>query len=103
MAAGVIYKKADVLIFRDIFKFFPKTVVAKDMGKRVNRFNEFMNRPEELKIGEVKEIADLFGVHWEIVMGCITRQLRRDPEWRDAREGLPESTEPYAFYKSPAR
>jgi len=30
-------------VFTDIFKYIPKTKVATDLGKKVDRFNELMN------------------------------------------------------------
>jgi hypothetical protein len=43
--------------FNDIFKFIPKTVVANDLGKKVDRFNELMNRIEEFTLEELFIIA----------------------------------------------
>jgi hypothetical protein len=46
-----------IVSFNDIFKFIPKTVVAKDLGKKVNRFNQLMNRIEEFTLEELFIIA----------------------------------------------
>jgi hypothetical protein len=43
--------------FNDIFKFIPKTVVATDLGKKVDRFTELMNRVEKFTLEELFTIA----------------------------------------------
>ena|SRR5258708_21628512 len=43
--------------FNDIFKFIPKTVVAKDLGKKVDRFTELMNRIEKFTLRDLFIIA----------------------------------------------
>ena len=46
-----------ILTFNDIFKFIPKTVVANDLGKKVDRFTELMNHVEGFTLGELFMIA----------------------------------------------
>lgn len=46
-----------IISFNDIFKYIPKTIVANDLGKKVDRFNELMNRIEEFTLGELFIIA----------------------------------------------
>ena len=43
--------------FNDIFKYIPKTVVATDLGKKVDRFNALMNKVEGFTIDELFKIA----------------------------------------------
>ncbi|HWK08044.1 MAG TPA: hypothetical protein VNS58_30655 [Puia sp.] len=43
--------------FNDIFKFIPKTVVATDLGKKVDRFTDLMNRVEGFTLEELFMIA----------------------------------------------
>ena len=43
--------------FNDIFKFIPKTVVATDLGKKVDRFTELMNRIEGFTLEELFMMA----------------------------------------------
>ena len=46
-----------ITTFNDIFKFIPKTVVATDLGKKVDRFTELMNRVEGFTLEELFIIA----------------------------------------------
>jgi hypothetical protein len=43
--------------FNQIFKYIPKTVVAKDLGKKVDRFNVLMNHVDEFTLAEVFRIG----------------------------------------------
>ncbi|HMH22468.1 MAG TPA: hypothetical protein VK563_11860 [Puia sp.] len=43
--------------FNDIFKYIPKTIVATDLGKKVNRFTMLMNRVEKFTLEELFMIA----------------------------------------------
>jgi len=46
-----------IVSFNDIFKFIPKTVVATDLGKKVDRFTELMHRVEGFTLEELFMIA----------------------------------------------
>lgn len=46
-----------IQIFTDIFKYIPKTKVATDLGKKVDRFNELMNNVEEFNLKDLFLIA----------------------------------------------
>ena len=46
-----------ILSFNDIFKFIPKTVVATDLGKKVDRFSELMKRVEKFTLEELFTIG----------------------------------------------
>ncbi|HEY4337559.1 MAG TPA: hypothetical protein VGM89_16720 [Puia sp.] len=48
--------------FADIFKYIKKTVVANDMGKKVDRFTIMMAHPKKFSVGDVYEMADLFSI-----------------------------------------
>lgn len=47
----------NIASFNDIFKYIPKTVVANDLGKKVDRFTALMNRVEKFSIEELFTIA----------------------------------------------
>ncbi len=48
--------------FTDVFKYIKKTVVANDMGKKVDRFTIMMEQPKKFSVGDVYEMADLFRI-----------------------------------------
>ena len=47
----------DIVTFNDIFKYIPKTIVAKDLGKKVDRFSELMKRVEGFTLEELYMIG----------------------------------------------
>ncbi len=47
----------NIVSFNDIFKYIPKTIVAKDLGKKVDRFSELMKKVEGFTLGEIYTIA----------------------------------------------
>jgi hypothetical protein len=46
-----------IISFNDIFKFIPKTIVARDIGKKVDRFTELMHKVEKFTLEELFLIA----------------------------------------------
>jgi hypothetical protein len=46
-----------IVSFNDIFKFIPKTIVARDLGKKVDRFTELMRKVDGFTIGDLYKIA----------------------------------------------
>lgn len=48
-----------IVTFNDIFKYIPKTVVANDVGKKVDRFTELMGRVEKFTLEEIFIMARL--------------------------------------------
>ncbi len=48
--------------FADIFKYIKKTVVANDLGKKVDRFTVMMEHPKKFSVGDVYEMAELFSI-----------------------------------------
>jgi hypothetical protein len=46
-----------IISFNDIFKYIPKTIVATDLGKKVNRFTLLMGRVEGFTLSELFMIA----------------------------------------------
>ena len=47
----------DIVTFNDIFKYIPKTIVAKDLGKKVDRFSELMKKVEGFTLEELYMIG----------------------------------------------
>lgn len=56
---STMMKDGKVKEFNDIFKFIPKTVVAKDLGKKVDRFTDLMDNVGGFTLEEIFELADL--------------------------------------------
>jgi hypothetical protein len=53
----IMISQGKITGFNDIFKYIPKTVVANDVGKKVDRFTDLMNRVEKFTLEELFIIA----------------------------------------------
>jgi hypothetical protein len=50
-------ESGNIVSFNDIFKYIPKTIIAKDLGKKVDRFSELMKKVEGFTLSELYTIA----------------------------------------------
>jgi hypothetical protein len=67
-----------ILSFNDIFKYIPKTVVAKDLGKKVDRFNTLMSRVEEFMLSDLFIIAGFFEIDEDDIIKLIMIDYKRN-------------------------
>jgi hypothetical protein len=58
----VMYDKGDITVFRDIFKFIPKTTVSHDAGYGVDRFTDLMDHLDQFPLHKLFEIATYCGL-----------------------------------------
>lgn len=63
-------------VFNDIFKFIPKTKVATDLGKKVDRFNELMNNVEDFILKDLFLIAKFCELEEEKMLELVMKQYR---------------------------
>ena len=68
-------KEGKIKIFKDIFLFQKKTVIAKDIGKRTPRFDYLIDHPENFTIREAMMIAKLCDLEYIEIMLLIKSQL----------------------------
>ncbi|MBS1663267.1 MAG: hypothetical protein JST68_19645 [Bacteroidetes bacterium] len=57
-----MYGAGHIGLFKDIFKYIPKTVVANDLGKKVDRFNKLMSRLDEFTLKDMYTIGSFCGL-----------------------------------------
>src|ERR1700684_3688191 len=67
-----------ILSFNDIFKYIPKTVVAKDLGKKVDRFNTLMSRVEEFMLSDLFIIAGFFEIDEDDILRLVMIDYKRN-------------------------
>lgn len=61
----------------DIFKYIPKTVVADDLGKKVDRFNELMNRVDQFTVEELFLMASWCNLSPEEILQLMLVEYRK--------------------------
>ena len=59
--------------FSDIFKFIPKSTVAKSMHMNNNRMQSLIDSPGDFTFNEIKEIADLFGCEYTLLRDLVEK------------------------------
>ena len=52
----------NIVTFNDIFEYIPKTIVAIDLGKKVDRFNKLMNKVDGFTLEEIYRIGSFCGL-----------------------------------------
>lgn len=63
--------------FSDIFDYIKKSVVARDIGKKVERFTELMNDVDDFRVGELRMMARLFNLTLGEMFHLIARELEK--------------------------
>jgi len=63
--------------FTDIFDYIKKSVVAKDIGKKVERFTELMNDVDDFRVGELRMMAKLFHLTLDEMLRLIAREVEK--------------------------
>ena len=63
-----------IVAFLDIFKYIRKTVVAIDLGKKVDRFTVMMHDPKKFSVGDVYKMGVLFKISAKKVFELIDNE-----------------------------
>lgn len=63
--------------FTDTFEYIKKSVVARDIGKKVERFTELMNDVDDFRVGELRMMAKLFNLTLDEMFNLIARELEK--------------------------
>ena len=71
----VMLKEGAVKNFAYIFKFLPKTVVAKDMEVTVERMTKVIQHPRELTLDEIQRLATLFEYDFKKFLALIVKEV----------------------------
>jgi len=70
----LLYEKGKIKSFNDIFKYVPKTTVANDLGKKVDRFTELLNRVGGFTFDEVAMIAGFCELEESVMFELIEKE-----------------------------
>lgn len=70
----IMIQEGAVKTFKDIFKYIPKTVVAKELHKNNNRMGEMIDIPTQFTFAEVVTLAELIEVDFAVIAGLIVKK-----------------------------
>jgi hypothetical protein len=73
----------ELVSFNQIFKIIPKTVVAKDLGKKVDRFNILMTHVDEFTLQELFRIAQFCRIDEDAIFKLILYDYRHSKNGND--------------------
>jgi hypothetical protein len=62
--------------FHYIFRFIPKTVVAKEMGMNPPAFTKCTHNPKKFTLEEIERLAALFDYPFEKFLKIIVREIK---------------------------
>ena len=63
--------------FNDIFKYVPKTTVSTDLGKKVDRFTELMNRVDGFTLAELFTIAKFCEINETQIFNLVLNEYKK--------------------------
>jgi len=66
--------------FNDIFKLVSKTIVAKNLGTKVDRFNRLMRRVEKFTLEDIALIGTFCDMNLDIMTELWKEEYRRQKE-----------------------
>jgi len=64
--------------FNDIFKYVPKTIVSNDLGKKVDRFTELMNRVDGFTLAELFLIAKFCEINETQIFSLALNEYKKN-------------------------
>ena len=75
-----MHEKGHVKSFNDIFKYIPKSIVAKDLGTKVDRFNRLMNRVEKFTLEDMARIAAFCDLELDLIYKLWKKEYQLQKE-----------------------
>jgi hypothetical protein len=69
-----LYERGKIVSFNDIFKYVPKTVVANDLGKKVDRFTELINGIGGFTLNEIALIGNFCELEEELAFKLAEKE-----------------------------
>src|ERR1700722_14549092 len=69
-----------IMFFNDIFKYIPKTIVAKDLGKKVDRFNILMTHVEQFSLDDLFILAGFFDMENREMLNLVMNDYERSKQ-----------------------
>lgn len=75
-----MFKGGKIKSFNDIFLFVPKTIVATDLGKKVDRFTRLMKRIDRFTLEELFMIAAFCGLNEKQIIKLVMNEYFQQKE-----------------------
>jgi hypothetical protein len=96
-SVGTALRSGGVKKFELIFRWLPRTIVAKDLRIKVGTFSEMVKDPNKIKIGVLREFAYLLNVDPKIIVDLAYNAAENNDKIRFGK--LPDGTTYWAETK----
>jgi len=77
--------KKQVYYLRDIFKYVPKSVIARDLGLKIGRFNRSIQDISTLYVKHLFQLAELIKVGDELILDLYLNQYLLEQKLKERR------------------
>jgi len=77
-----LYERGKIESLNDIYKYVPKTRVATDLGKKVDRFNKYIEHVGEFTLDELSIIGSFCELEDEEIFDLATKEFVIQKEQR---------------------
>ena len=81
-----MFNDGKIKALNDIFKYIPKTVLAKDLGKKVDRFTALINKVERFTLEELFRIAKLCDLENSQILELVMKDYAAQKKTIDKAE-----------------
>ena len=84
-AAKKLIESGDVVTFREIFDYVPKTRVTLDLGTNHTRFGKLLNNPDLFTLRELTTLASFLDIEPKILINLAYDQAISDKKGKSKR------------------
>jgi hypothetical protein len=81
-----MFNAGKIKTLNDIFGFVPKTVVANDIGKKVDRFTALINKVERFTLEDLFQIAKLCDLEESQILQLVMKDYSMQKKMIDKTE-----------------
>jgi hypothetical protein len=81
-----MFNDGKIKTLNDIFEFVPKTVVANDLGKKVDRFTALINKVERFTLEDLFRIAKLCDLEESQILQLVMKDYSMQKKMIDKTE-----------------
>ena len=71
----LLIETGKITTISDIFIYIPKTIVYQELGVNFKRFVRAITDPSIFKLGELRELGEMFGVDAKIIVDMAYEQM----------------------------
>lgn len=79
---GKLIRLKEFATMKQVVEYLPKTVLARDIGVKVDRMSDKLQDVREFSVNELCKIADLFEVGLDEIFALVLTQYQQENRFR---------------------